>query len=116
MKFFNHKFLTILLLAAALTGCASERQAKVETQHNLNNPQFVGNLKLENGSGGKLYRIDIKYPSDTHCVYYFDSNPTLTVNHLFSRGKSRVNKVEIFINGVLDKTSFITNNFEIEKQ
>jgi hypothetical protein len=87
----------IIALSLCLVGCTfSEQESKNLTQSNLDNPEVIGQL-----NGHTLYRVEIVRPGNkpNHWVYFFDTNPTVTVNRTETQGKSTVNKVEVMING-----------------
>ncbi len=82
-------------MALCLVGCESQRKANLQTQNNLANPEFVGELR-----GQKLYRAEIVIANHSdHWVYFFDNSPVMTINRSVSNGKTTYTQVEVIIGG-----------------
>jgi hypothetical protein len=99
-------FLVTTLLVAS---CGySPEEAKQFNQSSFSHPEYVGEVQ-----GHKLYRIEIARQGEekirNHWVYYFDTNPTVTINMGEHQGKAIVNQVQILVNG---KPIFTTNIVE----
>lgn len=84
-----------LIITFSFTGCTSNKEAREETESNLQNPEVVGKVK-----GQILYRAEIINAVDhNHWVYWFDSNPVVTVNREVPNGKGSQNITEVILDG-----------------
>lgn len=86
-----------ILLIGLLSGCYNQQQVDEFNQRSFNSPKFIGNI-----NGQALYRIEVarvgQDSSRNHFVYFFSTNPVVTVNGS-TGGKHSYQKVEVFLNG-----------------
>ena len=95
MQYMKRNLTLVALAALFLVGCESRQTAWQKTQANAQNPEFVCEVR-----GQKLYRIEIENPNaHNHWIYFFDSNPVVTINHDVQIGNLTVNEVEVIIGG-----------------
>jgi hypothetical protein len=105
----KNKFVTILLAAVALVGCAPlTRDApptreevagqQSENTENSNKPQLIASTPQ-----GNLYLIFVRpFPKQKHKydrIYFFDTNTTVTINSDHRQGKQTVTEASVIVNG-----------------
>lgn len=88
------KFLLLLPLILCLS-CENRSEADARTKTNFQSPQTVGTLP-----DGRVVKCVIRGNADIkdHYIYFVDN--TITVNREEPSGKTTVQKVEVFIDGV----------------
>jgi hypothetical protein len=94
------KLMTGVLAIGLLAGCGYDNQeAAAFNTNSFNNPKLIGVI-----NGQSLYCVEVarvghdKYRR--HSVYFFKTNPVVTVNRPIQVGKTSVNTVEVFLNGM----------------
>ena len=96
-------YLIFIVAALALVGCGPATPSQIasmqaENQNNSINPMLVATTPQ-----GKLYLIFVRpYPkNENHYdrVYFFDNNPTVSVNTEVKHGKHTVTETSVLVNG-----------------
>ena len=97
------KFIAVIAAALALVGCGPATPSQIasmqaENQNNSSNPTLVATTPQ-----GKLYLIFVRpyAKNNNHYdrVYFFDNNPTVSVNAEVKRGKQNVTETSVLVNG-----------------
>lgn len=93
-----------------LVGCYSKEEAEMFTGNSFSHPETVGEI-----DGQLLYRVQIAREgheeSENHFVYFFKSNPVVTVNTLEPHGKTHILRVVVMVNG-----HSVTNLIKLEDE
>ena len=99
----KNKLFVCVVAALALVGCGPATPSQIasmqaENQNNSSNPMLVATTPQ-----GKLYLIFVRpYPkNENHYdrVYFFDNNPTVSVNAEVKHGKQNVTETTVLVNG-----------------
>ena len=99
----KNKFVTILLAAVVLVGCAPPTSEEIagqqaENTENSNKPQLIASTPQ-----GNLYLIFVRpFPKNNiqyDRIYFFDTNKTVTINSDHTQGKTTVTEAMVIVNG-----------------
>ncbi len=85
----------LLFIPLLCLSCEKQSEADARTKANFQSPQTVGTLP-----DGRVVKCVIRGNSKEkdHYIYFVDN--TITVNHEEPSGKTTIQKVEVFIDGV----------------